>query len=160
MSDLSGGGCRWSLGCILAELWTGRVLFQNDSLATLLARVVGILGGIEENLLLQGRYSHRFFTKHKILYDRLSDDDRSLVYIFPKKTSLKHRLATDDTLFVDFVNKLLQVNPAKRFSATEVLPNPSSPFLFPSSLPLFSSPRFFPSFSSPLLPLCCPHHLD
>ena len=44
---------RWSLGCILAELWTGRVLFQNDSLATLLARVVGILGGIEENLLLQ-----------------------------------------------------------------------------------------------------------
>ena len=34
----------WSLGCILAELWTGRVLFQNDSLATLLARVVGILG--------------------------------------------------------------------------------------------------------------------
>jgi serine/threonine protein kinase len=26
----------WSLGCIIAELWTGRVLFQNDSLATLL----------------------------------------------------------------------------------------------------------------------------
>ena len=142
MSDLSGGGCRWSLGCILAELWTGRVLFQNDSLATLLARVVGILGGIEENLLLQGRYSHRFFTKHKILYDRLSDDDRSLVYIFPKKTSLKHRLATDDTLFVDFVNKLLQVNPAKRFSATEVLPKP----LVSLSLSLFSSPLFFPSF--------------
>ena len=59
----------WSLGCILAELWTGRVLFQvdsfvsltsillsflqNDSLATLLARVVGILGGIEENMLFQ-----------------------------------------------------------------------------------------------------------
>ena len=58
---------------------------------------------------MQGRYSHRFFTKHKILYDRLSDDDRSLVYIFPKKTTLKHRLATDDALFVDFVGSLLQV---------------------------------------------------
>jgi serine/threonine protein kinase len=65
----------WSLGCILAELWTGRVLFQNDSLATLLARVVGILGPIEEPLLLQGRYTHRFFTKHKILYDRLAGGD-------------------------------------------------------------------------------------
>ena len=31
-------------------------------------------------------HTHRFFTKRKILYDRLSDDDRSLVYIFPKKT--------------------------------------------------------------------------
>ena len=59
--------------------------------------------------MVQGRYSHRFFTKHKILYDRLSDDDRSLVYIFPKKTTLKHRLATDDALFVDFVSSLLQV---------------------------------------------------
>lgn len=25
----------WSLGCILAELWTGRVLFQNESQSTL-----------------------------------------------------------------------------------------------------------------------------
>jgi len=29
----------WSLGCILAELYTGNVLFQNDSLQSLLARV-------------------------------------------------------------------------------------------------------------------------
>ncbi|KAJ1482515.1 kinase domain protein [Baffinella frigidus] len=117
----------WSLGCILAELWTGRVLFQNDSLATLLARVVGILGNIEEELLLQGRYTHRFFTKHKILYDRLAgagDEDKSLVYIFPKKTTLKHRLGTDDALFVDFIGKLLTVNPSKRFSAAQALDHP------------------------------------
>ena len=29
----------WSLGCILAELFTGNVLFQNDSIQSLLARV-------------------------------------------------------------------------------------------------------------------------
>lgn len=29
----------WSLGCILAELLTGNVLFQNDSVQGLLARV-------------------------------------------------------------------------------------------------------------------------
>ena len=33
-----------SLGCIVAELWTGLVLFQNDSIEELLARIVGILG--------------------------------------------------------------------------------------------------------------------
>jgi serine/threonine protein kinase len=26
----------WSLGCILAELWTSKVLFHNESIATLL----------------------------------------------------------------------------------------------------------------------------
>ena len=31
------------------------------------------------------------------------DEDKSLVYIFPKKTTLKHRLGTDDALFVDFI---------------------------------------------------------
>ena len=29
----------WSLGCIIAELWTGNVLFQNDTVQGLLARV-------------------------------------------------------------------------------------------------------------------------
>jgi hypothetical protein len=43
--------------------------------------------------------------KHKIIYDRLADDERSLVYIFPKKTTLAHRLGTDDALFIDFVSE-------------------------------------------------------
>lgn len=38
----------WSLGCILAELWTGNVLFQNDTVQGLLARVIGIIGPIPD----------------------------------------------------------------------------------------------------------------
>ncbi len=34
----------WSLGCIMAELLTGRVLFQNDSVQTMLARMIGVIG--------------------------------------------------------------------------------------------------------------------
>jgi serine/threonine protein kinase len=30
----------WSLGCILAELYTGNVIFQNDSIQSLIARVL------------------------------------------------------------------------------------------------------------------------
>lgn len=52
------------------------------------------------------------------------DEDKSLVYIFPKKTTLKHRLGTDDALFVDFVSKLLTVNPSKRYSAAQALEHP------------------------------------
>ena len=37
------------------------------------------------------------------------DEDKSLVYIFPKKTTLKHRLGTDDALFVDFIGTLSAV---------------------------------------------------
>ena len=37
----------WSLGCILAELYTGEVLFHNDSLASLLAKCAGEGGGAE-----------------------------------------------------------------------------------------------------------------
>ena len=38
----------WSLGCIVAELWTGRVLFQNDSVQSMLARIAGIVGPFPE----------------------------------------------------------------------------------------------------------------
>ena len=51
----------WSVGCIMAELFSGLVLFQNDSLATLLARVVGILGPLPPALLARSRLHHKFF---------------------------------------------------------------------------------------------------
>ncbi len=41
----------WSLGCILAELWTGNVLFLNDSIVTLLARIVAIVGPFPKEML-------------------------------------------------------------------------------------------------------------
>ncbi|KAH0938445.1 hypothetical protein HID58_005906 [Brassica napus] len=49
----------WSLGCILAELCTGNVLFQNDSPASLLARVIGIIRTIDHEMLTKGRDSHK-----------------------------------------------------------------------------------------------------
>ncbi|CAM6038550.1 unnamed protein product [Sphagnum compactum] len=113
----------WSLGCILAELCSGNVLFQNDSLATLLARVVGILGPIDPELLAKGRDTHKFFTKNHMLYERNQDSDQ-LEYLLPKKTSLAHRLPMGDQGFVEFVAYLLQVDPTIRPSATEALQHP------------------------------------
>ncbi|XP_024387669.1 uncharacterized protein [Physcomitrium patens] len=113
----------WSLGCILAELCSGNVLFQNDSLATLLARVVGILGPIDPELLSKGRDSHKFFTKNHTLYERNQDSDQ-LEYLLPKKTSLAHRLPMGDQGFVAFVGYLLNINPLLRPTASEALKHP------------------------------------
>ncbi|KAK1404530.1 putative serine/threonine-protein kinase dyrk2 [Heracleum sosnowskyi] len=113
----------WSLGCILAELCTGNVLFQNDSPATLLARVIGIIGPIDQDMLAKGRDTYKYFTKNHMLYERNQDTNR-LEYLISKKTSLRHRLPMGDQGFVDFVNHLLEVNPKKRPSASEALKHP------------------------------------
>lgn len=113
----------WSLGCILAEMCSGHVLFQNDSLATLLARVVGILGPIDPEVLAKGRETHKYFTKNYMLYERNQETDQ-LEYLLPKKACLRHRLPMGDQGFIEFVEYLLQNNPAKRPSATEALTHP------------------------------------
>lgn len=68
-------GCRydykidmWSLGCILAELYTGYVLFQNDSVQGLLSRVLGIIGPIPEYMMKEGRLVSSFFTREGLIY--------------------------------------------------------------------------------------------
>ncbi|XP_020231559.1 uncharacterized protein LOC109812099 [Cajanus cajan] len=113
----------WSLGCILAELCTGNVLFHNDSPATLLARVIGIIGPVDQSLLAKGRDTYKYFTKNHMLYERNQESNR-LEYLIPKKTSLRHRLPMGDQGFIDFVAHLLEVNPKKRPSASEALKHP------------------------------------
>lgn len=113
----------WSLGCILAELCTGNVLFQNDSPATLLARVIGIISPIDQDMLAKGRDTYKYFTKNHMLYERNQDTSR-LEYLIPKKTSLRHRLPMGDQGFIDFVSHLLEINPKKRPSASEALKHP------------------------------------
>jgi hypothetical protein len=44
----------WSLGAVLAELFTGYVLFQNESIQTMLARIGGIVGTLRSSLLRVG----------------------------------------------------------------------------------------------------------
>lgn len=113
----------WSLGCILAELCTGNVLFQNDSPATLLARVIGIIGSLDQTMLVKGRDTYKYFTKNHMLYERNQETNR-LEYLIPKKTSLRHRLPMGDQGFIDFVAHLLEINPKKRPSAAEALKHP------------------------------------
>lgn len=114
----------WSLGCILAELWTGNVLFLNDSIVTLLARIVGIIGPFPKEMLTAGRYVQKYFTPEGRLYERDDEKGTGLFYLLPKRTNLKNRLHTEDKYFVDFIRCLLRLNPEERPTAAEALEHP------------------------------------
>lgn len=47
-----------------------QVLFQNDSPATLLARVIGIISPIEQEMLAKGRDTYKYFSKNHMLYEK------------------------------------------------------------------------------------------
>ena len=149
-------GCRydykidmWSLGCILAELYTGYVLFQNDSVQGLLARVVGIIGPVPEYMMKEGRLVSNFFTREGLIYQEAGaaedqsdsskakeapkkkpaqrkgeDGDLKVHILVPKKTTLKARVKCDDAYFLDFIRWLLEVDPTKRPSAKEAMSHP------------------------------------
>jgi len=52
----------WSLGCIVAELWMGTVLFQNDCLTSMLSRIASIVGPIPWYLFAKGKQVRMYFT--------------------------------------------------------------------------------------------------
>lgn len=131
----------WSLGCIMAELYTGNVIFQNDSVQGLLARVIAICGPIPDEVLKSGRHTSKFFTKEKLIFQEISEEQDSqhlteevlefmktqkkkVNVLVPKRSSLKARLHCDDPMFLDFVRSLLDIDKDRRPTATEALRHP------------------------------------
>ena len=136
----------WSLGCILFELYTGNVLFSNNSVQELLARVLGIVGPLSEETHKTGRHVNKFFTKEKMIYQEIEEekalDNRHLSeemieliklarknkkkirLLIPKKSNLRSRMHCDDLLFVDFIKSLLDPDKDRRPKVSEALIHP------------------------------------
>ncbi|KAM0867165.1 hypothetical protein ACQ4PT_042165 [Festuca glaucescens] len=110
----------WSLGCIFAELYTGEVLFPNESVSTILARIIGIVGPIDTKMLALGQETQKYFTEEYDLFHKNEETDQ-LEYLVPEKSSLRRHLRCSDSKFVDFLSCLLQINPRKRPTAREAL---------------------------------------
>lgn len=137
----------WSLGCIIAELYTGYVLFQNESVVGLLARVLGIIGPIPEHMAKEAKLLGNYFTDDGILFKesggvdmhsqnvsestrrrhrkKMEKDGVKYDFLIPKKTTLKARLNNcADKQFVNFLQGCLAIDPAVRMSAKEALNHP------------------------------------
>lgn len=130
----------WSLGCVVAEMFTGEVTFQNDSIVSMLCRIEAICGPFPRHMIAQGRQSGRFFTKSGLLYevvddseagegnknapgphDDEDDDDYNGTMQFdifqPKHTRLCARLGFDADLMDDFdleTYTMKRVSPERR----------------------------------------------
>ncbi|GFQ01310.1 serine/threonine-protein kinase ppk5 [Phtheirospermum japonicum] len=113
----------WSLGCILAELCSGEVLFPNEGIVMLLARMIGVIGPIDIEMLRKGQKTHKYFMKEYDLY-YINEDTNKVEYIVPEETTLEHHLQICDSCFLDFLKYLLEINPKKRPTAIEALQHP------------------------------------
>jgi serine/threonine protein kinase len=112
----------WSLGCIIAELWTGVVLFQNDCIQGLLARVLGTIGDIPQHMLTAGKFTSKYFNSHGQLFREV--EIRRFQEFLPKRTSLRQRMRSSDEEFLDFLSSLLVIDPVKRPTAADALKHP------------------------------------
>ncbi|GMN41292.1 hypothetical protein TIFTF001_010508 [Ficus carica] len=120
----------WSLGCVLAELCSGEVLFPNDGVIMILARVIGMLGPIDMEMLENGQESLKYFTEEFDLY-HINEETEQMEYIIPEESSLEHHLGVSDVGFIDFVRSLLMVNPQNRPTAKEALQHPWLSHIYP-----------------------------
>ncbi|XP_051121584.1 uncharacterized protein LOC127244993 isoform X2 [Andrographis paniculata] len=115
----------WSLGCILAELCSGEVLFPNEAVVMILARIIGILGPIDRDMLLHGQETDKYFTEEYDLY-HITEGMEEVEYIVPEQSSLEHQLGVgvSDPGLIDFLKYLLETNPERRPTAKEALQHP------------------------------------
>ncbi|KAK4433271.1 Dual specificity tyrosine-phosphorylation-regulated kinase mbk-1 [Sesamum alatum] len=94
----------WSIGCILAELYSGEVLFPNEAVVMLLARMIELLGPIDMDMLHKGQETHKYFTKEYDLY-YINEEANQVEYVIPEESSLEHHLQISDPDFLDFLRR-------------------------------------------------------
>ncbi len=136
----------WSLGCVVAEMANGgNVLFENDHITTMLARIQAICGTFPRHMITRGKESASHFTSIGLLYCEIEageggeggegDDSAANVdkvdIITPVPTTLTKTLGYEEGAmneieeqFVDLISSLLQVDPEKRPTAKEALQHP------------------------------------
>ncbi|XP_019864495.1 PREDICTED: mitogen-activated protein kinase 14-like isoform X2 [Amphimedon queenslandica] len=100
----------WSVGCILAELLTGRVLFFGKNYRDHLNTILQICGTPDEEMMSK--------------ID--SDDARTYIRSLPTfaKKNFKEYFTGANPLAVDLLEKLLHLDPDRRPSAAEALEHP------------------------------------
>lgn len=106
----------WSLGCILAELYTGFPLFPGENEVEQLACIMEILGLPPEDLIANATRRRLFFDfrgKPRCITNSKGRKRR------PGTRSLSQVLPCSDRLFVNFVRGCLEWDPAKRMTPDE-----------------------------------------
>ncbi|KAM9377664.1 dual specificity tyrosine-phosphorylation-regulated kinase 4 [Pholidichthys leucotaenia] len=108
----------WSLGCILAELYTGYPLFPGESEVEQIACIMEVLG-MPPNDFVQSASRRRLFFDSKGNPRNITNSKGKKRR--PNSKELSAALKTNDVLFLDFIKRCLSWDPTKRMTPDEGL---------------------------------------
>eukprot|EP00826_Nyctotherus_ovalis_P019242 TRINITY_DN15901_c0_g1_i10.p1 TRINITY_DN15901_c0_g1~~TRINITY_DN15901_c0_g1_i10.p1 ORF type:complete len:357 (-),score=68.73 TRINITY_DN15901_c0_g1_i10:164-1234(-) len=111
----------WSLGCVLAELWTGAPLFPGETEAQQLALVMEVRGLPPKCVVELGSRKHAFFDQRNLPILVANKEGKIKL---PGTKSIGEKLKTSDKDFVNFLEKCFEWNPGKRTTPEEALKHP------------------------------------
>ena len=108
----------WSLGCILAELYTGYPIFPGENEQEQLACIMEVFGPPEKHLIEKSSRKKVFFDsvgKPRLTVSSKGKRRR------PSSKTLIQALKCDDEAFVDFIAKCLRWDPERRMRPDEAI---------------------------------------
>ena len=108
----------WSLGCILAELYTGYPIFPGENEQEQLACIMEVFGPPEKHLIEKSTRKKLFFDsfgKPRVIVSSKGRRRR------PSSKTLAQALKCDDEAFLDFIARSLRWDPEKRLKPDEAM---------------------------------------
>ncbi|KXT12148.1 hypothetical protein AC579_10388 [Pseudocercospora musae] len=111
----------WSLGCILAELWTGYPLFPGENEQEQLACIMEIFGPPDRHLVERCTRKKLFFDSVGKPRVTVSSKGRRRR---PSSKTLSQALKTDDEAFLDFLSRCLRWDPDRRMKPHDAINHP------------------------------------
>ncbi|GHJ85748.1 hypothetical protein NliqN6_2150 [Naganishia liquefaciens] len=133
----------WSIGCTLYELYTGKILFPGKSNNHMLHLMMDLKGKFNHRMIKKAQFGPMHFDDGmnfvSIQTDKITGQDITKSIVISKATrdlksrlmppsNVQLRMKDDDlkllTSFVDLLDKMLMLDPAKRISVREALLHP------------------------------------
>ncbi|KAJ5648654.1 hypothetical protein N7490_005026 [Penicillium lividum] len=122
----------WSIGCILAELFTGYPIFPGENEQEQLACIMEVFGPPEKHLIEKS-------TRKKLFFDSLGKPRLTVSSKGrrrrPSSKELRQVLKCDDEAFLDFITRCLRWDPARRMTPHEALKHEFLTGLKPTARP-------------------------
>ena len=106
----------WSIGCILAELYTGYPIFPGENEQEQLACIMEVFGPPEKHLIEKSSRKKLFFDSMGKPRLTVSSKGRRRR---PSSKDLRQALKCDDEAFLDFIARCLRWDPTRRLSPQE-----------------------------------------
>jgi dual specificity tyrosine-phosphorylation-regulated kinase 2/3/4 len=111
----------WSLGCVLAELFTGKPLFAGETEHEQLLCIMEIFGAPTKSLLDKGSRSGLFFQDNS--EPKVVPNSKGKIH-FPRSKALGQALDCEDEGFLDFIKCCFEWEPERRLTPEEGLQHP------------------------------------